>query len=336
MDVMVFRSFCARIGELSVADLRELRAALAGLDARVEVRARIDARAAELRHCLHCGAEGPRPWGQTRTGLKRFRCATCRRTFCSATGTAVARLRLVDKFAALVAEMFSGSPPGSCRVLAARLGVGRMTIWHWRMRVLAALDGVGAPGLYGIVEADETLVRESRKGSREWVRHLESPKKFPKPDRPRWREIRDPGRPATRRADPWTWQVPVLVLTDRAEARRADRLPDRRPMSVVEALARHVGHDAALCSDRADAYRVFARLRGQPHWRIDAKHGPRIIDGAFHIQTVNNLHGRLHRFLAPFCGPATRHLQRYLDWFLARLDPDPDHPAEAWRSILAA
>jgi hypothetical protein len=67
------------------------------------------------------------------------------------------------------------------------------------------------------------------------------------------------------------WLVPVLTLTDRAEARRADRLAAPRPMSVVEALARHVGHDAALCSDGGDAYRVFARLRGLTHYRIDAK-----------------------------------------------------------------
>lgn len=335
MDVMVFRSFCARIGERSVAELRDLRSALVELDARVEVRGRIDARGARLRQCLHCGTQDPRPWGQTRTGLKRFRCAACGRTFSSATGTAVARVRLVDKFAAVVADMVSGGVPGSCRVLAARLGVGRMTIWTWRMRVLAALEGVGAPGLYGIVEADETLVHESRKGSREWVRHLESPRKFPRPDRPRWREMRGAGRHDGRETDPWRWQVPVLVLSDRADGSRADLLPDRRPMRIVERLASHVGHDAALCSDRAEAYRVFARLRGQPHWRIDAKHGPRVIDAAFHIQTVNNLHGRLHRFLAPFCGPATHHLQHYLDWFLARIDPDPDHLAEAWRRLLA-
>ncbi len=332
MDVMVFRSFCARVGDLTVTELRELYAALGELEARIEVRGRIDARGAALRRCLHCGAEGPRPWGQTRTGLKRFRCPACRRTVSSATGTGAARVRLVDKFAAAVADMLSGSRPASCRALAARLGVGRMTIWRWRMRVLEALWEVGAPALYGIVEADETLVRESRKGSREWGRHLESPKKSPEPDRPRWRDMRRPDR----RADPRTWQVPVLTLADRAQGRRADRLADRRAMSIVERLARHVGHDAALCSDRAEAYRVFARLRGQPHWRIDARSGPRVIDGAFHIQTVNNLHGRLHRFLAPFCGPATRRLQRCLDWFLARIETVPDKTDAAWRRILAA
>jgi transposase-like protein len=329
MDVMVFRGFCARIGELSVAELRELRSALEGLDARVEVRGRIDARGAGLRRCLHCGAEGPRPWGETRTGLKRFRCAACRRTFSSATGSPVAGLRLVDKFHAAVADMLSAAP-ASCRALAARLGVGRMTVWRWRMRVLAALDGVGAPGLYGIVEADETFFRESRKGSREWVRHRRDPKRAAPPDRPRWEELRSDRRAAL------AWQIPVLTLTDRAEARRADRLADRRSMSVVEVLARHVGHDAALCSDGGDAYQVFARLQGLTHYRIDAKAGPRVIDRAFHIQTVNNLHGRLDRFMAPFCGPATKYLQRYLNWFLARLEPAPDKTAATWQRLLAA
>ena len=149
---MVFRGFCGRIGELSVAGLRALRAALEGLDARVEARGRIDARGERPRRCLPCGAEGPRPWGQTRTGLKRFRCTACRRTFSSATGTVAARLRLVDKFAAAVADMLSGATPASCRVLAARLGVGRMTIWRWRIRMFEALERIGAPALYGIVE----------------------------------------------------------------------------------------------------------------------------------------------------------------------------------------
>ncbi|WP_147271557.1 transposase [Eggerthella lenta] len=33
------------------------------------------------------------------------------------------------------------------------------------------------------------------------------------------------------------------------------------------------------------------------------------------INMVNALHSRLREFLAPFHGVATRHLQRYLDWF---------------------
>ena len=81
-----------------------------------------------------------------------------------------------------------GPAPSSCRGLGARLGLNRMTVWRWRMRILAALTGVGADGLGGIVEADEKFFRESRKGSREWVNHQRDPARFPKPDRPRWRD----------------------------------------------------------------------------------------------------------------------------------------------------
>ena len=44
MDRARFRRLCAGVERLSVAQLRELRARLRGLQARFEVRARIDAR----------------------------------------------------------------------------------------------------------------------------------------------------------------------------------------------------------------------------------------------------------------------------------------------------
>ena len=146
------------------------------------------------------------------------------------------------------------------------------------------------------MEADEKLFRESRKGSREWVSHLRSPATIPAPDRLRWwdwrrRKHRHPGAP-------WAWQVPVLTLTDRAVARRADMMPDRRGESVIATLDAHVGRDAVLCSDGDGVYDLFARRRALPHYRLNAKTGPRVIDTAFHIQTVNNLHSRLE----PSCG----------------------------------
>ena len=252
MDGKTFGKFCARIEGMSVGQVRELRARLRRLQARIEARARIDRRGEALTACLHCGAGGLLRWGETRTGLRRFRCKTCRRTFSSATGTAAARLRLPEKFHLAVEDML-GPAPSSCRVLAERLGVDKMTVWRWRMRVLAALEGVGATAIGGVVEADEKLFRESRKGSREWVRHLRNPATVPAPDRLRWsdwRRCKDRYPGAT-----WAWQVPVLTLTDRATARRADMMPDRRGESVIAVLDAHslprtrsgVGRDAVLC-----------------------------------------------------------------------------------------
>jgi transposase-like protein len=333
MDRARFRRLCAGIERLSVGQVRELRGRLRGLDARIEVRARIDARREAVDRCLHCGATALQRWGATGTGMRRWRCKACRRTFSSTTGTALARLRRPEVFQQVLEDMLSHTPR-SCRALARRLGVNRMTVWRWRMRILAALSGIGASALGGIVEADEKFFRESRKGSREWVNHERDPARFPKPDRPRWRDYGRRGLLLP--AGTSKWQIPVLTVTDRAGARRADMLPDRRAESLVGLLDAHVGADAVLCSDGDRAYDLFARARALPHYRLP-KGGPKVIDTAFHIQTVNNLHSRFESFMKPFCGPATKHLPRYSAWFIARMIPQPPAARHAaWNRLLAA
>lgn len=333
MDGKRFKRLCAGIERLSVRQVRELRTRLGDLDARIEVRARIDAACGQVERCLHCGAAALQRWGTTGTGMRRWRCKACRRTFSSTTGAALAGLRRPEKLQQVLEDML-GSAPNSCRGLARRLGANRMTVWRWRMRILAALEGIGASGLGGIVEADEKFFRESRKGSREWANHARDPARFPRPERPRWRDY---GRLGLKRpAGTSKWQVPVLTVVDRAGRRRADVLPDRRAESLVARLEAHVGKDAVLCSDGDDAYGLFARARAMPHYRLP-KDGPRVIDTAFHIQTVNNLHSRFESFMKPFCGPATKHLPRYTAWFLARpIAGDQAATDKAWNHLLAA
>lgn len=296
MEVRRFRSLCANLDRLTVGQIRDLTRKLGELDARKEVLARIDGRVQALERCRHCGGRALVRWGETRTGLQRLRCKTCWRTFSAATGTAVARIRLPERLALVLRDML-GPAPSSCRVLAARLGLDKTTVWRWRIRIIAALHGIGAARLAGIVEADEKYFRESRKGSREWVRHAREPSRFPTPDRPRWRDFHRLGLLLP--AGLSKWQVPVLTLADRAGARRADMLPDRRAESLVAVLDAHIGNDAVLCSDGDGAYGLFARARRLPHYRLNAKTGPKVIDTAFHTQTVNNLHSHFEAFMRP-------------------------------------
>jgi transposase-like protein len=334
MDEARFRRLCVGIERLSVGQIGKLRGRLRALDARIEGLARIDTRFEALDRCFHCGATELQRWGETRTGLQRLRCKACPRTFSSATGTALARVRVPEKFHQVVEDMLSRTP-SSCRALAGRLGLNRMTVWRWRKRILAALIGLGATGLRGIVEADEKYFRESRKGSREWVNHERNPALFPKPDRPRWQDYRRLG--LLRPAGVSRWQIPVLTLTDRAGARRADMLPDRRAETLVAALDRHVGADAVLCSDGDAAYDLFARRRALPHYRLHPKTGLKVIRTAFHIQTVNNLHSRFESFMKPFCGPATKNLPGYAAWFITPLIGDETAArGAAWQRLLAA
>jgi len=65
--------------------------------------------------------------------------------------------------------MLGARQPSSIRVLARQLGLNKYTIWRWRVIALAGLSGVSNDAFSGIVEADETYQKGSRKGSREWV-----------------------------------------------------------------------------------------------------------------------------------------------------------------------
>ena len=121
----------------------------------------LEARIGEDRRCPCCGVAGAMSRGRA-NGLRRYACKACGKTFNALTGTPLAGLRLRDRwreFSRCLAEdaTISGS--------AERCGVAISTAFRWRHRFLAAARGATRQ-LGGIVEADETFVRDSRKGAR--------------------------------------------------------------------------------------------------------------------------------------------------------------------------
>lgn len=334
MDKKVFDRFCAEIRGLSVGQIRMLSDMLGSLDARVEVFSRIDQRQRAVTRCLQCGDARLHKWGETRTGLQRVRCQVCGKTFSSSTRSAPARVGLPELFLKVVRDMFADTPL-SCRKLAARLKLDKMTVWRWRQRITGALTGAGATNLGGIVEADEKLFRESRKGSREWVNHRRNPMAFPKPDRPRWCDYKRLGRSLPTGGS--KYQMRVLTISDRSGARRADVMPDHNGTTLISFLARHIGSQAVLCSDGDTAYAAFAGQRAIPHYVLNASRGPHVLHNAFHIQTINNLHSRFEVFMKAFRGPASKNLPAYSAWFVSRLAGDERAAVEdAWKRLLAA
>lgn len=76
--------------------------------------------------------------------------------------------------------------------------------------------------------------------------------------------------------------------------------------------------DAVLCSDGLSGYAAYARQHGIDHFVVGSRPGTRLASPAHHIQNTNALHARLKDFIAPFRGPASRYLDGYLQWFMAR------------------
>jgi transposase-like protein len=255
----------------------------------------IEAAFAAAPRCPPCGATGPRRWGRA-SGLRRYRCATCRKTFNALTGTSLARLR------ERACWLRYGEAPAAGMSLtkaAAHCGVHLAASFRWRHRFLRA-PTAAREALAGVVEADEAFFRRSRKGSRRWRRGGAPPGRGP----------HRRGERASKRGLS-AEQVPALIARGRAAGAV---LPDLGAAAVGAALAPVVADDAVLRSDGAKAHAAFAAERGLHHEPVNLAAGIRVREGAFHIRNVNAYHGRLKGWTGRFNGVATRCLPHYLGW----------------------
>ncbi|MEE4208445.1 MAG: HTH domain-containing protein, partial [Parvularcula sp.] len=136
---LVIDDVLAFIATLPPRQIPTFEAALATARRRAETVLEIDAVGAE-RSCPHCGGKERTSWGSTRTGVRRWRCKGCARTFTGRTGTPMAHVHQPGLFVEAISNMLDqDDEPMSCRKLGRRLGVSRDTIWRWRMVVIEQL-----------------------------------------------------------------------------------------------------------------------------------------------------------------------------------------------------
>jgi transposase-like protein len=243
--------------------------------------------------CPHCGGRRLQRWGRA-SGLPRYRCGNCRRTFNGLTRTPMARLRKKEVWAEQAKALMTGE---SLVKAAERCGVADTTAFRWRHRFLSA-PALDKPNrLSGIVEADETFIRESFKGKRIGL---------PRPARKRGGKAAKRGLSAE--------QIPVLVARDRTGATTDAVLPKLSLAVVTTALGGVVTPANHLCCDGGKAIVGFARRAQIPCHILPVPGSPRPEAPDLHINNVNSYHGRLKEWLRPFHGVATRYLDHYLGW----------------------
>lgn len=276
----------------SAADLARLREWLAGVAHPDECIALIE-QAARGRPCPHCRCPRSHRCGQA-SGLQRFRCLGCRRSYNALTGTLLARLRKKERWISYLQCVLESR---TVREAASIARVHRTTSFRWRHRFLPGAVRDRPALLTAIVEADETYRLESQKGSR----CLSRP--------PRQR-----GGVARRRGINRDHDC-LLVARDRNGC-TLDFHTGRGPVTATQLLAclRPVlAADVLLVSDAAAAYRMFAARTGISHEAVNASAGVRS-RGAIHIQNVNSWHSRFKTWLMRFRGVASRYLAHYSGW----------------------
>ena len=252
--------------------------------------------------CSECGSEQAVRNGHSR-GLQRFWCCDCGKTFSNATGTPLSGLRMKDRFAEFAACMADGL---TIRATAKRMGIAISTAFRWRHRFLAETVNHQARGLSGLVEADETYLRESCKGSRNLGR----------PARKRGGEPMK----GTKKKPAAAKKVVVLVMKARGSAHVADWvMPSFGKDEAAKAAKAALAEDALLCTDGTGVYKQVEKDLGIKVEAMDTAYADRTRAGpggvVYHIQGVNNYHERFKTWVnSRMRGVATKNLPSYLAW----------------------
>jgi len=233
-----FQVLLDELGGLTPIQRTALMAALKSSNFADDVVSLLVAEFAKAPACGHCGAERFVKWGVA-TGMKRYMCKTCNRTFNALTGTPLAHLRKREKWLDYARAIVDGL---TLRKATARVGVHLETSFRWRHRFLATSKTAKAARLSGIVEADETFILKSAKGSRGLVGLA-----------PRKRG----GKPKKTGTSPDEYGI-ILIARDRSGATTDHILYDLTALTTAEILKPLIAKDAVLVSDGRNAYAAFA------------------------------------------------------------------------------
>jgi transposase-like protein len=288
-----FRAFVEQLGELSEVQRSALVAALAAKGSTGEVISLIETRFAASPVCGHCRSGSFGTWGHS-SGLRRYKCRDCGRTFNALTGTPLAQLHRRDAWLDYARALVDGL---SLRKAARQVGVCLETSFRWRHRFLKSARDKRPSAVTGIVEADETFILKSAKGSR--LLTGRAPRK-------RGGKASKPGL-STDEHDC------ILVVRDRHGVTTDHVLHDLTAPTFAHRLKPIVAKDALLVSDGRDAYGAFAQAEKILHIPIITSRREHVYQG-FHIQNVNAYHSRLKGWMQRFKGVASWYLPSYLGW----------------------
>jgi transposase-like protein len=163
----------------------------------------------------------------------------------------------------------------SLRKSAKALDITLRTSFRWRHMFIKAPVSFNPSELTGVIEADETFLPESF----------------------------------------WIKKVPIFIALDRSGAVSHKVLKRNTKENIQAQLKPLLSSGSVLCTDGNLSYKGIAKELDIDHKRFIVLDNQRVIDGAYHIQTLNNYMKRWKGWLKRFNGIGTDYVENYLSWF---------------------
>ena len=308
------RSFITNVSDLDHEERLRVQSALGSLNDLDKVCDLVEARQEEDPHCPHCGKTRIHKHG-TRSGLQRYKCVGCAKTFNALCGTPLARMRKKGLWLRYMTEMLDSTV---LRKIGERLAIDKKTAFLWRHHFSTWLYKDTPARLGGIVEADETYLRISHKGSRLLN------------EKPRKRGGDQSIRGLSKK------QVCVLTACDRSD-HTLEFITGLGPVKgqwLDLKLTKRIAPDAVLVTDGLQSYSQFCTKEHIGHVIVQSKKGGRTND-CYHIQHINAYHGRIKVWVnRHFRGVATKYLNHYLWWRHELENKHISNPLELFQAVL--
>jgi len=301
METRDFQAVLHQVSTLSLAQLKQLRHATEHELSTHQVGQLVADKEEAICPCPHCESADLNRWGMTPQGIQRYRCKACFKTFSALTNTPLHRMRKSEKWLQYTAMMRDGV---SLREAAARLSINLKTSFRWRHAFLKAPTRHRPDHLAGVIEADETFLKESFKGCRNMP------------------------RPARKRGGGRETLTPIIIAMNRS-GDVSDRVLKRNTRKEIQDFLKPLlTEGSVLCTDGNDSYDGVTGPLHIEHKRLVAAHEQRVVEGVYHIQTLNNYMMNWKGWMGRFKGVSTKYLHHYLGWH--RFMYQTDYSQEEW------
>ena len=297
-----FKNILHNVANLNYSQLKKLRHEVESNIAINQVGQAIADHEETISNCPHCNSHELSRWGMTKQGIQRFKCKLCCKTFNALADSPLYRMKKAEKWIEYTKLMWDGV---SLRKSARALNITLRTSFRWRHIFIKAPASFHPSELKGVIEADETFLPESFKGKRKIERQSRK---------------RGGGR---------IRQVPIFIALDRSGVVSHKVLERNTKENIQIALTPLLSSGSVLCTDGNPSYKGIAKDLDVDHKRLISSNNQRVIDGIYHIQTLNNYMKRWKTWLKRFNGIGTAYIENYLSWFRF-MEDNTEYSDQTW------